>query len=43
MFCTKCGTQLEDGTIFCTKCGAKQEGAQAPQTAPQAAIKEQGK
>ncbi len=39
MFCTKCGTQLEDGTIFCTKCGAKQEGAQAPQTAPHAAPK----
>lgn len=21
MFCTKCGTQLPDGTAFCTKCG----------------------
>lgn len=31
MFCEKCGTQLEDGTVFCTNCGAKQE---VPEVAP---------
>ncbi len=27
MFCTNCGTQVEDGALFCTNCGAKLEGA----------------
>lgn len=31
MFCEKCGTQLEDGTLFCTNCGAKQD---VPEVAP---------
>jgi hypothetical protein len=30
MFCTNCGTQIEDGAKFCTQCGAKVDG-----TAPQ--------
>lgn len=24
MFCKKCGTELEDGTVYCPKCGADQ-------------------
>jgi len=31
-FCTKCGTQLEDGAKFCYKCGAKQDIKQATST-----------
>ena len=27
MFCTKCGSQLQDGVSFCPKCGAKIEQA----------------
>lgn len=27
MFCTKCGNQLEEGTLFCPKCGTKVGGA----------------
>lgn len=33
MFCTKCGTQLNDDARFCTKCGAPTE---APAAAPTA-------
>ena len=25
MFCTKCGSKIEDGMKFCTNCGAKVE------------------
>src|SRR5271157_2894000 len=37
-FCTKCGTQVADGTAFCTKCGAPMAAAgyqQPPQQYPQ--------
>ena len=30
MFCTKCGSQLEDGAKFCTNCGAQTRFAQVP-------------
>ena len=30
MFCTKCGSQLEDGAKFCTNCGAQTRFAQIP-------------
>ncbi len=36
-FCTKCGTQVADGTAFCTKCGAPMAAAgyqQPPQQYP---------
>jgi len=33
MFCTKCGAQIEDGSLFCVSCGAKIEG-DAPAPAP---------
>ena len=23
MFCTKCGSEVQEGTRFCTKCGAE--------------------
>ena len=38
MFCTKCGTQVADGSLHCTNCGAALEvpAQAAPQnTAPQ--------
>ena len=31
MFCTKCGTQLPDGTAFCTKCGNPLKNAEPAQ------------
>ena len=37
-FCTKCGSQVADGTAFCTKCGAPMAAAgyqQPPQQYPQ--------
>ena len=39
MFCTKCGSQLEDGAKFCTNCGAQTRFAQVPKpdAPPQAA------
>ena len=36
MFCTKCGSQLEDGVKFCTNCGAPTVFAQAVPAAPAA-------
>ena len=30
MFCSKCGTKLNDGDMFCPKCGAKVGGEDAP-------------
>lgn len=33
MFCTRCGSELPDGTRFCTKCGAEQKSAPAPDPA----------
>ena len=33
MFCSNCGTKLDDGAIFCSKCGARVGGA-APEAAP---------
>lgn len=37
-FCTKCGTQIPDGSTFCTSCGAPigaaAQAAQAAQTTP---------
>jgi uncharacterized protein (AIM24 family) len=33
MFCTKCGQQLNDGTIFCTNCGASVGAPAAPVSA----------
>ena len=35
MFCTKCGSQLEDGAKFCTNCGAQTRFAQVPAPAAQ--------
>ena len=32
-FCTKCGSQIEDGAKFCSQCGAPAENA-APKAAP---------
>lgn len=29
MFCTKCGSEMPDGTDFCTNCGARM-GAASP-------------
>ena len=37
MFCTKCGSQLEDGAKFCTNCGAQTRFAQVPTPAPETA------
>ena len=34
MFCTKCGNQVEDGSLFCTYCGAKMIQPQSINTAP---------
>ena len=34
MFCTTCGTKIDDGAFVCTNCGAQQEGAQPQQSAP---------
>lgn len=33
MFCTKCGSEMPDGTDFCTNCGARM-GAASPTAAP---------
>ena len=33
MFCTKCGSEMPDGTDFCTNCGARM-GAVSPAAAP---------
>lgn len=33
MFCTKCGSEMSDGTDFCTNCGARM-GAASPAAAP---------
>lgn len=33
MFCTKCGSEMPDGTVFCTNCGAR-VGAASPAAAP---------
>lgn len=33
MFCTKCGSEMPDGTEFCTNCGARM-GAASPAAAP---------
>ena len=33
MFCTKCGSEMPDGTDFCTNCGARM-GATSPAAAP---------
>lgn len=33
MFCTKCGSEMPDGTDFCTNCGARM-GAASPAAAP---------
>lgn len=33
MFCTKCGSEMPDGTVFCTNCGARM-GAASPAAAP---------
>lgn len=30
MFCTKCGNQLEEGTVFCPKCGTKLGTSETP-------------
>ena len=30
MFCSKCGSKIEDGCAFCTQCGAKVENGNAP-------------
>ena len=34
MFCTECGSKLEEGTVFCPNCGAKLNQEQ-PKAAPQ--------
>lgn len=34
MFCSKCGTQLADGTAFCASCGAAQAALPVPAAAP---------
>ncbi len=34
MFCTECGTKLEDNAAFCTNCGHKTEVATAPAVTP---------
>jgi hypothetical protein len=34
MFCTECGSKLEEGTVFCPNCGAKLNQDQ-PKTEPQ--------
>lgn len=42
MFCSSCGTQLEEGTLFCPNCGNPVEQPQAASTAqaqPQAPVK----
>jgi hypothetical protein len=31
MYCQKCGSQIDDGSIFCTECGASQNSDQAKQ------------
>lgn len=31
MFCSKCGSDLQDGTQFCPKCGTKMEQTLAPE------------
>ena len=33
MFCTKCGSEMPDGTDFCTNCGARM-GTASPAAAP---------
>jgi hypothetical protein len=38
MFCTKCGTQLEEGANFCPKCGAPVAAAVTATAAPPAAV-----
>ena len=41
MFCTKCGSQLEDGVKFCTNCGAPTVFAKAAAPAVPAAVPEE--
>jgi len=43
MFCTKCGSQIEDGKKFCTKCGAAIHSAQPEETQPEIAPKKRSK
>ena len=40
MFCTKCGSVLEDGAKFCTNCGAQTPYAQAPAPAESTPLSE---
>lgn len=35
MFCTSCGSKLQEGAAFCTSCGARQEAAPAPEAPTQ--------
>ena len=41
MYCTECGTQLDDNAKFCTKCGADQTKAAAPAAAVPAPVQSQ--
>ena len=43
MFCTKCGSQIEDGKKFCTKCGASIHPVPTDTTEPEIAPKKRGK
>jgi hypothetical protein len=37
MFCTECGTQIDEGKKFCKNCGARMRSDAEPDTAPAAA------
>lgn len=37
-FCTKCGSEVPEGTTFCPKCGMPMGSAAAPAPAPQYAV-----
>ena len=41
MFCSKCGSEIEEGEVFCGNCGAKADGTDSTSAAEKAAVNEE--